>query len=141
MQMAKSMSSVYFILTNGVIWFYSYRICSLYLSSMSTHNGCHSTQFWRTRDISSSFIYWQANMNCCHLWSSDLLAWETWSVEFLDKFCHAVMGYLYFLCYIGSTRYMTGGTTHSQQNNVNPFFLRQWHPFSIGSPSWKQNRN
>lgn len=134
MQMAKSMSSVYFILSNGIIWFYNYRICSLYLSSMSTHNDCQSNQFLRTRDISSSFICWQANVNCCHLWSSDLLAWEKWSFEFLDKFCHAVMGYLYSLRCIGSTRYMTGGTTHNQQNNVNPSFLRQWHSFSIVHP-------
>ncbi|GBL91335.1 hypothetical protein AVEN_203487-1 [Araneus ventricosus] len=57
---------------------------------------------------------------------SDLFALATKPVhfEFPDKFCLGVMGYLLSVHCIESTRYITGGTTPSQQNNVNPFYLR-----------------
>ncbi|GBM40879.1 hypothetical protein AVEN_14801-1 [Araneus ventricosus] len=61
----------------------------------------------------------------------------TCPLEFHDKFCHGVVGYLRSVLCIESARYMTGGITPNQQNNVNPFFLLRWHLFSIVLPSSK----
>lgn len=61
--------------------------------------------------------------------------------DILGMFWPSLMECLCFVRCILSTRYVSGGTfpnlQNQPQNNVNPFFFRQWHLFSICSPVWK----